>query len=146
MPLEIFIDTIITNNEERTVEQAARRLEPSLRLKQYRYVGLREDRAKELLSSLSFFNPSKERAFVRVHGEFHRWNAEKKKMDKAAQPILKGIALLRRDEPDTEGARLGGETGVCYDCADIEAKNLFRSDVCEVFCNPHSSVLEKLSV
>lgn len=146
MPLEIFIDTIITNNEERTVEQAARRLVPALRLKQYRYLGLREDRAKELLSSLSFFNPNKERAFVRTQGEFHRWNVEKKKMEKAAQPLLNGIALLRRDEPDTDGLRYGGETGVCYDCSGIDEKCLLRNDVCEVFCNPHSSILERLSV
>lgn len=144
MPVEIFIDTLITNNEERTVEQAARRVVPSLQLKQFRYTGLSEDRTKELLGSLSFFNPHKERAFVRARGEFHRWNAEKKKVEAERMPVLKGISLLRRDEPDTAGAALRGETGVCYDCREVEEKKLLRSDLCEVFGNPHASVLERL--
>ncbi len=147
MNIELFIDTIITNNEERTVEQAARRVAGALRLKQYRYVGLKEDRSKELLSSLSFFNPHKEIAYLRTGGEFLRWNPDRKKFEKAPHPVLKGLSLLRRDEPDTTGASLGGgsETGICYDCRDIEPKEVLTSDVCEVFCNPHSSTLERIS-
>lgn len=147
MPVEVFIDTIITNNEERTVEQAARRIAKGLRLKQYRYVGLSEDRAEELLSSLSFFNPHKEIAFVRTRGEFQKWNSDRRKFEKALHPVLKGLPLLRRDEPDIAGAALGAgsETGVCYDCRDVEEKNVLVSDVCEVFCNPHSSTLERLA-
>jgi phosphoribosylformylglycinamidine synthase len=79
MHTEIFIDTVITNNEERTVEQAAKRVHASLKLKQYRYVGLASDTSKELLTTLSFFNPNKEIAYVRTSGSFQRWNSDKKK-------------------------------------------------------------------
>ncbi len=143
---EIFIDTVITNNEERTVEQAARRIEPSIRLKQYRYVGLRADRAGELLSSLSFFNPNKEIAYVRRGGESFKWNNEKKTLEVVAVKFLAGISLLRRDEPDTGAAGLGegSESGVCYDCRDVTQEKLLQEEVCEVFCNPHASSLERL--
>lgn len=148
MPIEIFIDTIITNNEERTVEQAARRIEPTVRLKQYKYVGLKADRARELLSSLSFFNPHKELAYVRQNGQMHSWDCDASVLNPVAHGILKGIALLRRDEPDTGAAGLGAgaETGVCYDCREVTEDKLLQSAVCEVFCNPHSSNLERLVV
>lgn len=148
MPVEIFIDTLITNNEERTVEQAARRITSSLRLKQYRYVGLKDDRAEALLSSLSFFNPNKEIAYVKTRGAFHKWNPDSRSLEKSPHAVLKGVPLLRRDEPDTGGASLGGDsqTGVCYDCRDIDESLLLKTDVCEVFCNPHSSTLERLRV
>lgn len=144
---EIFIDTIITNNEERTVEQAARRLEPSLTVKQYRYVGLQEDRAPELLSQLSFFNPNKEIAYVRRNGSMLRFERNGKKLVPASTSILSGISLLRRDQPDTRGSALGKgcETGICYDCRDISDDRLRSSKLCEVFCNPNSSTLETLS-
>jgi phosphoribosylformylglycinamidine synthase len=146
MPVEIFIDTIITNNEERTVEQASRRIEPTVRLKQYKYVGLKEDRARELLSSLSFFNPHKEVAYVRQNGQIHSWDSDASVLKPAAHGILKGIALLRRDEPDTGAAGMGdgAETGVCYDCREVTEDKLLQPAVCEVFCNPHSSSLERM--
>ncbi|MDD5056170.1 MAG: phosphoribosylformylglycinamidine synthase subunit PurQ [Candidatus Peribacteraceae bacterium] len=146
MPVEIFIDTIITNNEERTVEQAARRIEPTVRLKQYKYVGLKSDCARELLSSLSFFNPHKELAFVRQNGKIHSWDSDECVLKPAPHSILKGISLLRRDEPDTGAAGLGdgAETGVCYDCREVTQDQLLKTKVCEVFCNPHSSSLERM--
>lgn len=148
MKAEIFIDTIITNNEERTVEQAAKRIVPSLHLKQFRYSGLREDISKDLLSSLSFFNPHKEIAYLRLGGVFHIWNSEKRKAEKLDRDVLKGISLLRRNEPDTGAGSLGegAQTGICYDCRDVEESSLLRSDVCEVFCNPNSGSLERLTV
>ncbi len=148
MPTELYIDTIITNNEERTVEQAARRIEPKLRLKQYRFVGLSDDRTQALLSSLSFFNPNKEVAYVRTRGVFHKWNPDLHTLDKCTQPVLKGVSLLRRDEPDTGASALGSgsETGVCYDCREVGETSVLKTDICEVFCNPHSSTLERLKV
>lgn len=148
MPVEMYIDTIITNNEERTVEQAARRMEPSLRLKQFRFVGLKRDRTKDLLTRLSFFNPHKEIAYVRLGSEWRKWNTDKKVLEQVSHPVLKGIPLLRRDEPDTAGKALddGAETGVCYDCREVDEGRLLRPEVCEVFCNPHASTLEKLTV
>ncbi len=147
MSVEIFIDTMITNNEERTVEQAARRMEPSLRLKQFRFVGMKSDRAKDLLTRLSFFNPHKEIAYVRLRSKWQKWNADKKKLEEISHPVLKGIPLLRRDEPDTAGEALGdgAETGVCYDCREVEEGRLLRLEVCEVFCNPHASTLERMA-
>jgi len=144
LPFEIFIDTIITNNEERTVEQAARRMAPVLRLKQYRYVGFKKDRIKDLLSQLSFFNPNKEIAFVNAQSSWKKWNSDKKILEDIVNPVLKGISLLRRDLPDTSGTSLGGdaETGICYDCRDVSEAALFKEDVCGVFCNPHASSLE----
>ncbi len=146
MPTEIFIDTIITNNEERTVEQAARRIEPALRLKQYRYAGLKTDAAKELLSSLSFFNPNKERAFVRAGGKSFRWNSDTKELENLSTQLFMGVTLLRRDEPDTGAASLGAgaETGICYDCRDVNSDKVLQEDLCEVFANPHASTLERL--
>ena len=143
---EIFIDTVITNNEERTVEQAARRIEPSLRLKQYRYVGLPSDRCSELLSGLSFFNPNKEIAYVRKNGSMYRWDSERKELTATSKKVLSGISLLRRDEPDRGAAKLGrgAETGICYDCSDVTREQLLKKDLSEVFCNPHASKLEVL--
>lgn len=145
---EIYIDTIITNNEERTVEQAARRIEPTLALKQYRFVGLRDERAIKLLSSLSFFNPHKEVAYVRTKGAFYAWNSHAQSLEKTKHQIFKGTALLRRDEPDTGATAIGGDcvTGMCYDCRDVRESSLLKSNVCEVFCNPHASTLELLAI
>ena len=145
MEAELFIDTIITNNEERTVEQAVHRVLPSLSLKQYRYVGLSEDRSRELLTHLSFFNPHKEIAYVRTQSGFSKWNSDKKVLEPHASSVLKGIALLRRDEPDTAGALLGGQTGICYDCRNVDETSVLKDNVCEVFCNPHSSTLERMA-
>ncbi len=146
MNIELFIDTIITNNEERTVEQAARRANAGLVLKQYRYVGLKQDSLPEMLSSLSFFNPNKEIAYIRKGGSFLKWNSDRRKAEPTTLKILQGIPLLRRDEPDTTGASIGNgaEAGICYDCRETDEKRLFTSSVCEVFCNPHSSTLELL--
>ncbi len=147
MPVELFIDTIITNNEERTVEQAAKRIEPALRLKQYRYVGMKSDRTQELLSSLSFFNPNKEIAYVRKNNIFYKWNTTRKMPDAIDSKILSGISLLRRDEPDRGAAGIGhgAETGVCYDCREIPDTALKQEALCEVFGNPNASTLEILA-
>lgn len=147
MPVEIFIDTIITNNEERTVEQAAKRLVPTLKLRQFRYISLQKDDSKDLLSSLSFFNPHKEVAYLRIGGKFFQWNAARKKTETIDKPILSGISLLRRNEPDTTGLSLGAgvQTGICYDCRDAEESALLQSNVCHVFGNPHASSLEILA-
>lgn len=146
MPVEMFIDTIITNNEERTVEQAARRVEPTLRLKQYRYMGLPNDNAKEVLSKLSFFNPHKEIAYIRRAGKFLKWNSDRRRMEDVSRPVLQGISLLRRDEPDTGASAMGdgAETGICYDCREVKDSILKKSALLEVFCNPHASTLERI--
>jgi hypothetical protein len=125
--LEIFIDTVIVNNEERTVEQSVKRILPSF-------------------SAIAFFNPNKEVAFVRRGEKFFRWDADTKR-ELPDEPIAKGaLKILRRDDPDTGGAALGqgSETGICYVCSGVDEKELFRSDVLELFGNPHASFLELL--
>ena len=145
---EIFIGTIITNNEERTVEQAAHRLVPDLKLTQLKYVAPGKAKAETLLSRLSFFNPNKETALVRRDGSFYRWDIAGKKLVPVQQsPLAGAVTLLRRDEPDTGGAALGqgSETGVCYICRGVVEGALLKREALEVFANPHASTLERLS-
>lgn len=149
--LEIFIDMLITNNEERTVEQAARRIAPGLKLKQWKYLspgsGSGSGSLTKILADLAVFNPNKERAFIRRNGSLARWNNSTKKEEKTTHPILADITLLRRDIPDTGATGLGegGETGICYECGGIDEGALKRPELLEVFANPHASTLELLN-
>ena len=145
--VEIFIDTLIVNNEERTVEQAARRVIPSLKLKQLRYLSLGSQDPQEILGTISLFNQNKEVAYIRRGGSVFQWDAEAKKEKEVKKtPLDGGITLLRQDEPDTVGAALGkgSESGVCYVCSDVSQKDLLQSNVLEVFANPHSATLSTL--
>jgi hypothetical protein len=142
--LEIFIDTIIVNNEERTVEQAAKRLLSDLSLKQMKYFSLTGD-PQEVLGSISLFNANKEKAYIRRGTDFYEWDANNKKevpIENQKQPVV----LLRRDIPDTGSKALqeGSQTGVCYLCRGVSEEDLLKSDVLEIFGNPHSSTLELL--
>ncbi|OIO54884.1 hypothetical protein AUJ46_02115 [Candidatus Peregrinibacteria bacterium CG1_02_54_53] len=147
-PVEIFVGTIITNNEERTVEQAAHRSVPRLKLLQLKYIAPKRAKPEELLSRLSFFNPNKETAMVRQNGAFYRWDSDAKQLLKSEKsPLADATVLLRRDEPDTGGAALGkgSETGICYVCRGVAEQELLKREVLEVFANPHASSLERLS-
>ncbi|MDO8648309.1 MAG: phosphoribosylformylglycinamidine synthase subunit PurQ [Candidatus Peregrinibacteria bacterium] len=145
---EIFIDLIIVNNEERTVEQAARRITPSLGLKQLRYVAVPEEKVLPLLRSLSFFNPHKELAYIRRNGQLSTWESRKgKEVPLKKQPhFFAATKLLRRDEPDTSSASLGegAVQGIVYAIADVEERALANDELLAVFANPHASTLERL--
>ncbi len=147
--IQIFIDTIIVNNEERTVEQTARKFAPLLCLKQWKYLATQEKNPAELLADLSVFNPNKERAFVRREGRLYHWNHSAKRedpmTDEKASALLAGTKLLRRDLPDTGAKNLGrgGETGICYACSNVAEQALDRN-LLEVFSNPHASELHIL--
>ncbi len=142
--VEIFIDTIIVNNEERSVEQAAKRIVPTIALKQLKYVALSVNAPESVLGHLSLFNSNKETAYLRRDGVVTRWNAQSKREEMTAKtPLANGIALLRRDEPRPV-SKDGRETGVCYVCANVTDRDLERSDLQEVFGNPHASTLERL--
>ena len=144
-PLEIFIDTIIVNNEERTVEQAARRISPSLKLKQFRYLAPEGRSAEEILRTIALFNPNKEKAYVRRGVEWTKWDPDTKNFIDTDRPIA-DMAILRRDEPDTTATGIGGgETGVCYSLSDVSDSDLNNSKLQEIFGNPHASILEKMS-
>lgn len=147
-PVEIFVGTIITNNEERTVEQAAHRIVPGLKLTQLKYLSPGRTKPEEILSRLSNFNPNKETAMVRQGGKFFRWETDTKQLVPATKsPLAGAVTLLRRDEPDTGAAVLGegSLTGICYICHGVKEQELLKREVLEVFANPHASTLERLS-
>ena len=143
--VEIFIETIITNNEERTVEQAARRVAPSLKLKQWKYLSVPDAAVKKIFADLTVFNANKERAFIRRAGRMTTWNAQKKS-EESVSSFFAGSLLVRRDIPDT-GATIwgeGSETGVAYGVEGISEQELCSGKLLEVFANPHASTLERL--
>ena len=144
--VEIFIDTLITNNEERTVEQAAKKLLPSLTLKQLRYLSVSLD-PKEVLSSVSQFNRNKEVAYIRRGEAIWMWDPEsKKEVPYTGSLFASSLSLLRRDEPDTGASSLGkgAETGICYMCYDVSPTECMKRDVLDIFANLHASSLEVL--
>src|SRR3989338_10446942 len=106
--VEIFIDTVITNNEERSLEQLLKKYLPTIQLKQYRYC--RSKDAKEFLSHISHFNPNKEIAYI-----------GRKSLD------LSDICLVRLDD--------GLSGGVCYVCKNVKAEELEREDIKNIFFN-----------
>ncbi len=146
--VEVFIETLITNNEERTVEQAAKRVTPSLKLKQWKYFSVPEQTVMKLFGDLTVFNSNKEKAIIRRGGRISRWNASKKAEEALPENIFSGrTVLLRRDIPDTGAGAFGqgSETGVAYGVENVTDQELSSSKLLEVFCNPHASTLEKLS-
>lgn len=146
-PVEIFVGTIITNNEERTVEQAARRIVPDLKLTQLKYLSPAARDPQEILKRLALFNPNKERAVVRRDGKFFAWDSDAKALKPLhTSPLADAVALLRRDEPDTGAGALGkgSETGVCYICRGVAEQALLQREVLEIFVNPHASTLERM--
>lgn len=145
---EIFIDTLIVNNEERTVEQAAKRAAPGMNLKQWKYLAVSEDSVSKVLADLTIFNSNKERATIRRGESLTRWSAQSKKEEKVQnlKEFTERILLLRRDLPDTGASAWGkgSETGIAYGVLGVTEKELEKSLLQEVFCNPHASTLERL--
>jgi phosphoribosylformylglycinamidine synthase len=142
---EIFIETIIVNNEERTVEQAGKRVAPALRLKQWKYLSVPDSVVKDVLADLTVFNANKERAIVRRGQKFSKWDASSKKEEALAKEPFDGKrVLLRRDIPDTSSWGAGSETGVAYGIEGVVDNDLQNRALLEVFGNPHSSTLEFL--
>jgi phosphoribosylformylglycinamidine synthase len=142
--VEIFIETIIVNNEERTVEQAAKRLLRDISLKQMKYFSLTGD-PQEVLGTISLFNANKEKAVIRRGSKFFAWDVDSKK-EVPLEVNKNQVVLLRRNMPDTGAAHLqeGSQTGVCYLCRGVSEEEVLQSDVLEIFGNPHSSILELL--
>jgi len=142
---ELFIDTIIVNNEERTVEQAAKALVSGITVKQLRYIKLSGASLESVLGKISIFNPNKETAYIRRGSVYTKWNADTKNEDEHGS-VLDGIAILRRDDPDTGAAEIGKgtETGICYVCNGASNDEIQKTDVMSIFGNPHASTLELL--
>ncbi len=146
---EVFISALITNNEERTVEQTARRIEPSLTLKQWKYFSVPEQDVQRILGDLTLFNSNKEAAFIRRGSALHEWSAGAKLEKKKDAPLGQGMMLFRKDLPDTAAEQFGtgSETGVAYDVMGVSSQAVTANGrLLEVFCNPHSGTLEILAV
>jgi phosphoribosylformylglycinamidine synthase I len=147
-PLEIFIDTLIVNNEERTVEQAAKRFVPQIELSQLQYLAPVGKQPAEVLNTISIFNPNKEVAYIRRGEKVFVWNSGTNSEEEISKsPFSGGITLLRTEEPDTGGLALGAgsETGVCYVCKNLSPEDINKREVLEVFANPHSALLSTLT-
>ncbi|MBU2260046.1 phosphoribosylformylglycinamidine synthase I [Patescibacteria group bacterium] len=144
--VEIFIDTIIVNNEERTVEQAAKRIASDIKIKQSKYFSSKEMEPQQVLSILSLFNPNKEIAYIKRGQKVTKWNPDKKKEEVTQSPLEKGITIIRRDVPDTGAGILGkgAISGICYVLGNIKEQDLYTIKLLEVFSNPHSSTLSIL--
>ena len=136
---EIFIDTLIVNNEERTVESAARRVEPSLRLKQLKYVPV-DGQPARYLSHVGNFNPSKEVAYIRRGSNTFRWDAKASREEQSDVPALIGIKILRRDEPFLKK----NDAGICYVISGLDASKVASPKLLQIFANPHASTLSLL--
>ncbi|MBI3336512.1 hypothetical protein HYZ98_03020 [Candidatus Peregrinibacteria bacterium] len=114
--VEIFIDTVITNNEERSLEQLLKKYLPAIQLKQYRYC--RCEDSKEFLSHISNYNPNKEIAYV-----------GRTALD------LSGICFIRFDENPNEG--------IFYVCKNVKAEELEKEEIKNIFANPHASTITR---
>lgn len=137
--LELFIDTVITNNEERTIEAAARRVEPALRLKQLKYIPLQGEPA-EYLRHIGNFNRNKEIAYIRRDGRLLRWDAVSKAEEATTSSLLDGLMLVRRDEPFERP----GDPGICYVIRGVSEQKMCSTKLLEIFGNPHASTLHFL--
>lgn len=136
--IELFIDTVITNNEERTVEAAARRVKPELRLKQLKYIPL-EGEPGEYLKHIANFNPNKEIAYVRRLKKLTHWDSAAKREEDSTSNLLEGTMILRRDEP----FEANDDPGICYVIQGLDVPHN-ESDLLEIFGNPHASTLVRL--
>lgn len=143
---EIFIDTVITNNEERTIEATLRNIDPKISLKQFRYIALQEEHPNAVLRNVMLFNPHRDIAYVRRRGQWFHWNSRENAMEPLqSQERFQGILLLRRDREEEKGK--GKETpvtGICYLLRNIYEHNLYSKEACEILANPHASTLERL--
>ena len=140
--VEIFIGTTITNNEEKTVEQAIRRLLPTVQLKQWTYIKGTDDSVLLKLSDLTVFNANKQRAFIRRGSSVTQWdpaNRCEKSTDATAVLPATALELLRLDTNTQSEGILYSVFGADHNTV------LLNSQVLEVLHNPHASTLVRLS-
>jgi len=137
--VELFIDTVIVNNEERSVEATLKRFIPDIHLKQFRYCALPQNKPHDLLSRVSFFNPNKEVAYIRRNEKIFRWDHTKKsEVPLKEDGVLSHLMLVRYDDYRDNEA-------VCYALHVGDEESLLSSSrTLEVLCNPHSGTLYRL--
>jgi phosphoribosylformylglycinamidine synthase subunit PurQ / glutaminase len=144
--VEIFIENIITNNEERTVEQAAKKTVPSISINQLKYFAPSNKDPVEVLQTISLFNSNKEKAYIRRGKDVFRWNAEEKVEEPTNHELITPVMILRVDQPDTGASAIGGgQTGICYACSNVSMDQVMNQKTLEIFGNPHASTLWTLN-
>ena len=142
---EIFLDTIITNNEERTVETVLQKIRPHISLKQFRYIALQEGSPRDVLCNIALFNPHRDVAYVRSQEQWFRWN----RMEHTLEPLrsaeqFQGAMLLRCDREEEERGREQPATGTCYLLRHTDEQNLYSREVLEILATPHAGPMVRL--
>ncbi len=143
--VEIFIDTVITNNEERTIEATLRKIHPHVSLKQFRYIALKEENPHSVLHNIALFNPHRDIAYVRSGEQWFHWrNAEHTLEPLHNTERFQGTMLLRRNGEEKEKEKKESVTGTCYLCCHIDEQKLYSKEVLEILANPHASTMVRL--
>ncbi|MBI4129234.1 phosphoribosylformylglycinamidine synthase I [Candidatus Peregrinibacteria bacterium] len=143
---EIFIDTVITNNEERTVETVLRKIHPHIALKQFRYIAFQEGNPRDVLCNIAIFNPHRDVAYVRSQEQWFHWNSAEHILEPlpgAEQP--QGAMLLRRDREEEEQGKEQPVTGTCYLLRHTDEQSLYSREVLEILANPHASSVKRIT-
>ena len=142
---EIFIDTIITNNEERTVETVLRKIHPHVSLKQFRYIAFQEGSPHDILCNVMLFNPHRDIAYMRSQEQWFHWRSTEQTLEPLHETEhLQGMMLLRCDLVEKEQQREQPVTGTCFICNNIDEQELYSREVLEILANPHASTMVRL--
>lgn len=142
---EIFIDTVITNNEEHTVETVLRKIHPHVSLKQFRYIALQEGNPHDVLRNIALFNPHRDVAYVRSGEQWFHWRSTEQTLEPLHNAErFQGTMLLRYDLEEKAKGREQPGTGTCHLCHNIYEQKLYSKEVLEILANPHASTLEKI--
>lgn len=143
LPTVILLESLITNNEERTVEAALKRVLPSVTLKQMKYVPIAGE-PREYLQHIAHFNPNKEVAYVarRAPGalKITKWNAREGEETDVSPTLLNGWTIVRRDEP-CEGDM---HAGLVYILRGIPDQIKCSESLLNILANPHAARLTLL--
>lgn len=112
--LEIFVDLIITDNEERTLEYAIREMGyKNLKLRKEGYFGIEIDEsadpketAKELVKTGELVNLAKEIPTIAINGEEYSYDKENGLSPKKIKDEIKGIEYLSFDKENIVGENI----------------------------------------
>jgi phosphoribosylformylglycinamidine synthase len=108
--IEVFVDTVITDNEERTLEAAIHNLGyGDAKLKKLLYYGIKTDSstnkietANELLKSGEIVNMAKEIPLIKIEGKFYSFDPEEGLIE-TDKTLVQGESYLTFNKEDTVG-------------------------------------------
>jgi len=108
--IEVFVDTVITDNEERTLEAAIHNLGfKNAKLKKLLYYGIKTnasvdkiEAANELLKSGEIVNMAKEMPLIKIEGKYYDFDPEKG-LSESDDQEAKGESYLTFNKEDTVG-------------------------------------------